>query len=80
MGMSAFYVKNAKQYEDEAFKTLEKALELGCNHLDTAWIYSSKDDDGNVNHNETLVGKAIAKFGRDKFIIATKFGIGEVLV
>lgn len=37
--------------------------------LDTAWIYASA-----THHSEAIVGKAIAKHGRDSFVIATKFG------
>ena len=50
---------------------------LGINFLDTAWIYQSWGVDGEENYtNESLVGKAVKKYGRDKFVIATKFGIG----
>lgn len=31
---------------------------------------------GGNHYNEALVGKALKRFGRDKFIVATKFGIG----
>jgi aryl-alcohol dehydrogenase-like predicted oxidoreductase len=72
MGMSAFYVVGHDV--DASLKTISRAVELGCNHLDTAWIYKSQDAAGEY-HNETLVGKAIAALGREKLIIATKFGI-----
>jgi aryl-alcohol dehydrogenase-like predicted oxidoreductase len=64
MGMSAFY---GPTDEDESIRTIHRALELGCNFLDTAEMYGPFT-------NETLVGKAIAG-RRDRFIIATKFGI-----
>jgi aryl-alcohol dehydrogenase-like predicted oxidoreductase len=56
--------------------TIAKALELGINFFDTAWIYQSFGLGGGGNYtNEELLGKAIKAHGRDKFIIATKFGI-----
>jgi aryl-alcohol dehydrogenase-like predicted oxidoreductase len=55
---------------------IERALELGINFFDTAWIYQSFGSDGLPNRtNEELLGKAIKLYGREKFIIATKFGI-----
>jgi aryl-alcohol dehydrogenase-like predicted oxidoreductase len=43
---------------------------------DTAWIYQSFGSDGEDNTtNEELVGKAMKKYGREKFVLATKCGI-----
>jgi aryl-alcohol dehydrogenase-like predicted oxidoreductase len=64
MGMSAFY---GSTDEKESLLTIHRALELGCNFLDTAEMYGPFT-------NEELVGKAIAG-KRDRFIVATKFGI-----
>ena len=64
MGMSAFY---GATDADESLATIDRALELGCNFLDTAEMYGPYT-------NEELVGKAIAS-RRDKVIVATKFGI-----
>ncbi|CAK4172917.1 unnamed protein product [Aphanomyces euteiches] len=62
-------------HEEESLRTISKALELGINMLDTAWIYQSPGLPGQPNFtNEELVGKAIKQHGRDKFVIATKFG------
>jgi aryl-alcohol dehydrogenase-like predicted oxidoreductase len=64
MGMSAFY---GATDEDEALRTLARALELGCNFLDTSDMYGP-------HTNERLVGRAIAR-RRDEVFLATKFGI-----
>ena len=47
--------------------TIQRALELGINFLDTADIYGPYT-------NEELVGRAI-RGRRDQVILATKFGI-----
>ncbi len=67
MGMSAFYGAADSRDETESIATIHRALDLGVNFLDTADMYGPYT-------NEELVGKAV-KGKRDKFIIATKFGI-----
>jgi aryl-alcohol dehydrogenase-like predicted oxidoreductase len=64
MGMSAFY---GTTDEGEALATIERALELGCNFLDTAEMYGPFK-------NEELIGKAIDG-RRQEFVIATKWGV-----
>jgi aryl-alcohol dehydrogenase-like predicted oxidoreductase len=64
MGMSAFY---GSADEGEATATIQRALELGCNFLDTSDMYGP-------HTNERLVGRAIAG-RRDEVFLATKFGI-----
>jgi aryl-alcohol dehydrogenase-like predicted oxidoreductase len=63
MGMSEFY---GEADEDEAVRTIHRALELGVNFLDTADMYGPFK-------NEKLVGRAIAD-RRDQVVLATKFG------
>jgi aryl-alcohol dehydrogenase-like predicted oxidoreductase len=62
MGMSAFY---GSTDEDEAVLTIQRALELGIDFIDTAQLYGPLT-------NEILVGRAIAGH-RDEYVIATKF-------
>jgi aryl-alcohol dehydrogenase-like predicted oxidoreductase len=64
MGMSAFY---GRADEREARATIARALELGCNFLDTSDMYGPYT-------NEELVGSAISD-RRDDVFLATKFGI-----
>jgi aryl-alcohol dehydrogenase-like predicted oxidoreductase len=63
MGMSEFY---GDADEDEAIRTIHRALELGVNFLDTADMYGPFT-------NEKLVGRTIAD-RRDEVVVATKFG------
>ena len=63
MGMSEFYGRGD---EDEAIRTIHRALELGIDFLDTADMYGPFT-------NEKLVGRAIAD-RRDAVVLATKFG------
>jgi aryl-alcohol dehydrogenase-like predicted oxidoreductase len=63
MGMSGAYGQSDEQ---EAIATLERALELGHNFLDTADYYA-------IGHNEELIGRAI-QGKRDKAFLSVKTG------
>jgi aryl-alcohol dehydrogenase-like predicted oxidoreductase len=62
-GMSHSY---GRRSEKESIATIQRALDLGCNVLDTADVYGAGE-------NEILVGKAIA-VRREQLVLATKFG------
>jgi len=67
MGMSEFY---GALDDKESIATIHRALDLGCNFLDTADMYGPYT-------NEELVGRAI-RDRRDQAIVATKFGIVRI--
>lgn len=71
MGMDHAYGPAADR--EEMIKLIRRAVELGCNFFDTAFIYGEE--------NEILLGKALSVFDRESVKIATKFGItGQILV
>ncbi len=64
MGMSEFY---GKRDDAESAATINRALDLGLNFLDTADMYGS-------GSNEELVGRVV-RTRREWVVVATKFGI-----
>jgi aryl-alcohol dehydrogenase-like predicted oxidoreductase len=65
MAMSGYYLDPASS-DAESIRTIQRALELGVTHIDTAEIYGPYA-------NEELVGRAL-KGRRDDVVVATKFG------
>jgi len=66
MGMSGTYGSPTTRDPTEALATLDLALELGINFIDTAEVYGPYG-------NEELVGRALAG-RRDRWVVASKFG------
>ena len=66
MAMSGYYL-DPDSSDAESIRTIQRALELGVTHIDTAEIYGPYA-------NEELVGQAL-KGRRDDVVVATKFGL-----
>jgi aryl-alcohol dehydrogenase-like predicted oxidoreductase len=66
MAMSGYYL-DPDSSDAESIRTIQRALELGVAHIDTAEIYGPYA-------NEELVGRALAG-RRDDVVVATKFGL-----
>src|SRR2546423_5523378 len=66
MAMSGYYL-DPDSSDGESIRTIQRALELGVPHIDTAEIYGPYA-------NEELVGRAL-KGRRDGLVVATKFGL-----
>ncbi len=66
MSMSHGYGEQGDRDERESIATIQRALDLGVNFLDTADIYGPHD-------NEVLVGRAL-QGRRSQAVLATKFG------
>src|SRR5712692_5971900 len=65
MAMSGYYL-DPNSSDAESIRTIQRAVELGVTHIDTAEIYGPY-------LNEELVGRAL-KGRRDGVVLATKFG------
>ncbi len=66
MAMSGYYL-DPNSSDAESIRTIQRALELGVTHIDTAEIYGPYV-------NEELVGRAL-NGRRDQVVVATKFGL-----
>jgi aryl-alcohol dehydrogenase-like predicted oxidoreductase len=66
MGMSAYYT-GAGSDDAESIRTIQRALDLGIDFIDTAEVYGPYT-------NEELVGRALAG-RRHEVVLATKFGL-----
>jgi aryl-alcohol dehydrogenase-like predicted oxidoreductase len=66
MGMSAYYT-GAGTDDSESVRTIQRAIDLGIDFIDTAEVYGPYT-------NEQLVGRALAG-RRDQVVLATKFGL-----
>ena len=69
MSMSQAYGTPEERDERESIATIHRAVELGCSFFDTAEVYGPYV-------NEELLGRALRTLpgGRDRVVIATKFG------
>jgi aryl-alcohol dehydrogenase-like predicted oxidoreductase len=67
MTMAGTYTSGGGLDDDESIRTIQRAMDLGVTHIDTAEIYGPF-------HSEQLVGRAI-KGRRDQVVVATKFGL-----
>jgi len=67
MGMSTSYGSPAERDDVESIATIHRALDLGCNLIDTADSYG-------VGANERLLGRALSS-RRAEASLATKFGL-----
>jgi aryl-alcohol dehydrogenase-like predicted oxidoreductase len=65
MAMSGYYLDPTSS-DAESVRTIQRALDLGVTHIDTAEIYGPYT-------NEELVGRAL-RGRRDGVVVATKFG------
>jgi aryl-alcohol dehydrogenase-like predicted oxidoreductase len=66
MAMSGYYLDPSSS-DAESIRTIQRALELGVTHIDTAEIYGPYA-------NEELIGRAL-QGRRDDVVVATKFGL-----
>jgi aryl-alcohol dehydrogenase-like predicted oxidoreductase len=67
MTMAGTYTSEGGLDDGESIRTIQRALDLGVTHIDTAEIYGPF-------HSEEVVGRAL-QGRRDEVVIATKFGL-----
>ena len=62
--------------EEMSFRLLDGWLDAGFNFYDTADVYSRWHENNEGGESETIMGKWLAsRGGRDKIVLATKFGM-----
>ena len=72
LGYGAMRLKtdeNGEIDEQLGFELFDKAYKNGVNYFDTAYPYTNKK-------NETFVGKALKRYPRESFYLATKLSLG----
>ncbi len=57
---------DARIDEEQTFRMVDAAMAGGVNYYDTAWGYHS-------GHSERVLGKALARYPRERFFLADKF-------
>ncbi len=75
IGLGAMPLSLAGRPEAEpAFRVIEAFVDGGGDFIDTANVYCL--DDGDIGHNERLIGRALTRLGRrDRVLVATKGGL-----
>lgn len=68
-GCMRFTTKDGEIEEEKAMALIDKAYKAGVNYFDTALPYTNRK-------NEPFVGKALKRYPRDSFYLATKFSLG----
>jgi len=59
--------------EKDSFDLLQRFIDLGGNHIDTAWAYGWSDDKPLIHPSEELIGKFLKNtHQRDKVVLVTK--------
>ena len=66
MRLPVFEGDNGRVDEDKALRMVDTAMRNGVNYYDTAWGYHG-------GNSELVMGRALARYPRDSFYIATKF-------
>lgn len=56
---------------DKAMALIDRAMEAGVTYYDTAWFYHDGE-------SESFMGKALGKYPRDSFLLATKLPCGQI--
>ena len=67
-GCMRFKTVNGEIDEEKALALVDKAYKSGVNYFDTALPYTNRK-------NETFVGKALKRYPRESFYLATKFSM-----